>query len=187
MRKIAILIALGLGLATAGNFLSNPGFEEDLAIGWQSYVPTLYDTITRGTGYEPDPDYEAYVYKYSGGYTKLWQTIDINSVDSFSFSIKAKLYAYDNDADTLCWAAAAVIVSYLNSSGTVLGATRICRMTTPCDWRNTTTQHLIAAADTLWHTYSFGLRTELANLPGVVPSQVKKVSVALFDTCAHTC
>jgi hypothetical protein len=178
---------LGLGLATAGNFLSNPGFEEDLAVGWQSYIVSTSDTIKRGTGYEPDPDYEAYVYKYSGGYTKLWQTLDISSVDSFSFSIKAKLYAYDNNADAYCWGGAAVIIAYLNSSGTQLGATRVCRFTTPCPWSNTSTLHLIPAADTLWHTYSFNLRTELANLPGVVPSQVKKVTVALFDSCAHTC
>lgn len=188
MRRLTLVIGLCMGLAAAGNFLTNGNFEDDLSVGWQSYLSsTIYDTVMRGTDYEPDPDYEAYLFKSYGGYAELWQTIDITTVDSFAFSMKTKLYAYDNNADTLCWAAAAVVVSYMNSTGNVLGTTRICRSTAPCPWSNTSTNHLIPAVDTLWHTYSFNLRTELANLPGVVPGQVKKVQVALFDTCAHTC
>ena len=92
MRKLVLVIGLCIGLSAAGNFLVNHNFEEALSVGWQSYLTSAtYDSVMRGTGYEPDPDYEAYLTKSFGGYAKLWQAIDIMTVDSFSFSIKAKL------------------------------------------------------------------------------------------------
>jgi hypothetical protein len=79
------------------------------------------------------------------------------------------------------------MVYYQNTAGTTLGETRICRYSPPCPWASSNTVHLIPAADTLWHTYSFTLNSELANLPGVTPSQVRKVKICLLDTTYHSC
>jgi hypothetical protein len=191
MRKLVFaLFFIAISIGTAGNFLVNGNFEQDLSIGWTSYMgdPTYgYDTIIRGTDYEPDGDYEVYTLSQLGYVTRLYQTVDIPSTDNFTFAIKAKIDAFDNDADTLCWAAGAIVLYYQNAAGATLGETRICRYSTPCPWANTSTVHLIPAADTLWHNYSFTLNTELANLPGVTPTQVKKVMVCLLDTTYHSC
>ncbi len=191
MRKyLLVTLILPAALVFAGNFLTNGNFENDLSVGWTSYMAGAtygYDTIVRGTGYEPDADYEVYTLSTFGYVTRLYQTVDITTTSDFNFSIKAKVIGLDNDADTLCWGAGAVVVYYLNASGAVLGQTRICRFSPPCPWASSSTMHLIQAADTLWHSYSFVLNTELANLPGVTPSLVKKIQVCLLDTTAHTC
>ncbi len=191
MRKyLLVTLILPAVLVFAGNFLTNGNFENDLSVGWTSYMadPTYgYDTIARGTGYEPDADYEVYTLSTFGYLTQLYQTVDIPSTDNFTFSIKSKIVAFDNDYDTLCWAAGAIIVYYQNASGVTLGETRICQFSAPCPWAGSSTIHLIQVADTLWHTYSFVLNTELANLPGVTPSQVKKVQVCLYDQTYHSC
>jgi len=191
MRKSAlILFFTAASIASAGNFLVNGNFEQDLSVGWTSYKadPTYgYDTIIRGTGYENDPDYEVYTLSQFGYVTRLYQTADIPSTNDFTFSIKARINAYDNNADAYCWAASAVVLYYQNAAGATLGETRICRFSAPCPWVSTSTIHLIQAADTLWHNYSLTLNTELVNLPGVTPSQVKKVRVCLLDTTYHSC
>ena len=177
-----------VGLVSAGNWLINGDFEQDLSTGWTTTQGGSSITIDRATTYESDPDYEVRVEKGAGsGFATVSQTIDITTPGEFSFSIKAKLYAYDNNADTLTYAGTAVKIIYCNTSGTLLGETRICQFTAPCPWQNTSTCHLITVSDSLWHTYSFNLQTELGNLPGVNPANVKKVEVALYDTTAHTC
>lgn len=177
-----------LGVASAGNWLMNGDFEEELTTGWTVTQSGSSIYVDRATGYEPDPDYEARVEKGSGnGFVQVAQTIDITTPSEFTFSARAKLYAYDNNADTLTYAAAALRIIYLNASGTFLGETRICQFTAPCPWQNTATCHLIIASDSFWHNYSFNLQTELGNLPGVNPTAVKKVEVAFYDTTAHTC
>jgi hypothetical protein len=185
-KNFIIVMLLMIGLVSASTLLTNGDFEQDFSVGWQNSAPGYYDSLVRGSTYQPDPDMEAYVFHAYGGYFKLFQTVDIPSTD-LQFSIDASMSAYDNNADTLCWAAASVIVSYLNASNAVLGQTRICRYTTPCPWTSTSTLHLIPAADESWHTYSFSVVSELGNLPGVNPLLIKKVEVALYDTAAHTC
>ncbi len=189
MRKVLLLLPLALVAVFSQGLITNGTFEQDLSVGWISYMadPTYgYDTIIRGTEYEPDADYEVYTLSQFGYVTRLYQTVNIPSTNC-AFSAKAKIVAFDNEADTLCWSASAVVLYYQNSSGVTLGETRICRFSAPCPWQNSSTVHLIMASDTLWHTYSFGLSAELANLPGVVPSQVSKVQVCLLDTTYHSC
>jgi hypothetical protein len=182
----AMFFAAATG-ASAVELLTNGTFEQDLSIGWLTYTYGSLDTVTRGTGYEADPDYELCVYRdYGSGYCQASQTVDVSTTD-LAFSVKARLWAYDNDADTLCWAASAIQIFYLNLSDVVLGETRICYKTAPCPWSSNTTLHIINANDDLWHTYSFNINTELANLPGVTPSAVKKIRVAAYDTTAHSC
>ncbi len=177
-----------LGFLSAGNWLINGDFEEVLNTGWTATQGGSYTYIDRATTYEPDPDYEVRVEKGSGnGFARLSQTIDITTPSEFNFSAKIKLYAYDNNADTLTYGAAALMIIYRNSSGSFLGETRICQFTSPCPWQNTPTCHLITVEDSLWHNYSFNLQSELGNLPGVNPANVKKIEIALYDTTAHTC
>jgi hypothetical protein len=185
-KYLTISLVSLIGLASASTLLTNGDFEQEFSVGWQNSAPGYYDSLIRGSTYQPDPDMEAYMFHAYGGYFKLSQTVDIPATD-LQFSIDASMSAYDNNADTLCWAAAAVTISYLDESNAVLGQTRIGKYTTPCPWVSSNILHLIPVADESWHTYSFSITSELGNLPGVNPLLIKKVEVALFDTAAHTC
>lgn len=186
MNKLMILVCV-ISIGSGGVLLTNGDFEQTLTTGWQQQTSGSSITIDRQTTYDPDPNYEVQVYKGAGsGYARLLQEVAIPTTD-LEFSIAAKMYAFDNNADTLCWAGAAVIVSYKNAAGSVLGETRICQFTTPCPWTSSSTLHLIFVSDSLWHTYSFNVDDELLNLPGVNPANVASIEVALYDTTAHTC
>ena len=173
--------------ASAGALLTNGDFEQDLGVGWQQLSSGSNVTINRGTAYDPDPDYEVFLEKGTGsGYAKLMQIVSIPTTD-LEFAIDAKLYSYDNNEDTLCWAGAAVIVAYLDESGSLLGCTQICSHTEPCPWENSSTMHLMEIQDTMWHDFAFNIDYELDYLPGITPSEIAKIAVVLFDTTDHTC
>lgn len=188
MKNITISLAiLVISLSYSQGLITNGDFEQTLDIGWQRDSNGVNITINRATIYDPDPDYEAQVYKGAGtGFAELSQMVDIPSTDLL-FTCNAKIYAFDNDADTLTWAAAALIISYLDDGGATLGETRICNFSTPCPWLSTPTCHLIIAIDSFWHNYGFNIDDELANVPGVNPADVQKISIALYDTTLHTC
>lgn len=187
MKKITALIIILTGFSFASTLLENGAFEQDLSVGWQTFCIGALDTINRGTDYDPDPDYELYVRRdFGSGHCAVWQTVDIPSTE-ISFSVNAKLWAYDNDADTLCWAASAIRIIYLDQAGSVLGETRYFYKSQPCPWIGSPTLHLIEVTDNLWHAYSFDVAAELANLPGVTPSAIKRIQVEAYDTTAHTC
>ncbi len=181
MNRYMVLIFLLVGFVTAGNLLINADFEQDLSVGWQQSTLGIPYIITRNTALQGDPDYEVMVHKGSGsGYAMLYQTVDIPETD-IGFACTAALYGYDNTIGD--WAAAAVIISYMNASGTTLGETRICKYSdADCPWSDSPTIHLIVAADNNWHTYSFNIDEELNNLSGVNPLEVSKMQIALFDT-----
>ena len=185
MHKYLILFLVA-GICSASVLLTNGDFELALTNGWQMTEGGSYSTVDRSTAYDPDPDYEARARDQYGSYAKLWQTVDIPTTD-LEFAVNAKLYAYDNNEDTLCWAGAAVVISYLDGNGQSLGKTMICRFTTPCPWVNTSTCHLILASDTSWHSYAFNINSELSNLPGTNGADVKKIEVALYAATDHTC
>lgn len=185
MHKYIILFVL-VSLGSASVLLTNGDFELPLTTGWQQVEGGSYSEINRATTYDPDPDYEAYAKDQYGNYAKLWQTVNIPTTD-LEFAVNAKLYAYDNNQDTLCWAGAAITISYLDASGLLLGKTMICRYTTPCPWANSSTCHLIIAPNTNWNFYSFNINSELGNLPGVNPTDVEKIEVALYAKTDHTC
>jgi len=112
----------------------------------------------------------------------LYQTAEIPTID-IDFSVSAKLYAWDNHASA--WAGAAVVVWYLDASNVALGNTRICYRSSGCPWNNSSTCHVIPVYDSLWHDYSFNLEDELANIPEVLPGDVKKIKVVLVDSVIH--
>jgi len=179
-----LLIAGACSLGRAQQLLVNGDFELDISTGWSidsvEGMTPYYDTLDRDTSFNPDPGYEARVKKYDSAHAKLYQTVDVTTTN-LAFGINAKLYAEElNQATT--WAGAAIVLSYMNDSGAVLGETRICFKTIHCPWADGPTLHLIAAPDSNWIIYSFNVGDELANLPGVNPLEIAKVRVALFDT-----
>ncbi len=179
MKKYLIIVLVMAGFTSASILLVNGDFEQELTTGWLQATSGSNTTVNRATNYDPDPDYEAYVYKGSGdGYARLYQVVDIPTTD-LEFSINAKLYAYDNHSSA--WAAGAVVISYMNESNSILGETRIYRGSTGCTWTNSPTLHLITASDTNWNNYSFNIVDELVNLSGVNPSEIDKIEVALYS------
>jgi hypothetical protein len=183
MAKYVLVFLVFAGLIFADNLLTNGDFEQEINIGWQQSM-TAAGIIDRATTYDPDEDYEAKVYQYeSSGYTTLYQEIGILSVDlpATEFRCTAKMNAYSTVPSD--WAAAAVIVSYMNESSTILGETRITYKTVGCPWTNTSTLHVMSVGDVSWQDFSFNLNDELTmNLPGVNPAEVAKIRVALYDT-----
>ncbi|MBA7487032.1 hypothetical protein ES707_22594 [subsurface metagenome] len=178
IKKYLIMTLVMWGFVFAVPFLTNGNFEEPLTTGWFQTTSGGNTAILRNTNYDPDPDYEAYVYKGSGdGFTKLHQTVDIPTTD-LEFSVNAKLYA--SSTSSTCWAGAAVVISYLNDSDFLLGKTMLCARSYACPWIDTDTRHIIAVTDSLWHNYVFNVDNELVNLNGVNPSDIKKIQVALF-------
>ncbi|HEX7321159.1 MAG TPA: hypothetical protein VF399_12495 [bacterium] len=184
--KCFCTLTAALHICFSAVLLTNGDFERSFGTGWQIHALWAADSVSRCTWYDPDPDYEALVYTSNGGSPRLYQRVNI-PVTALDFSAILKLSADDNNADTLCWAAAALVISYVNQSGNVLGQTRIGQWTTPCPWQNSPVLHLVSVADTLWNAYSFSIDNELAQLPGVDPAQVRSIEIALFDTTAHTC
>lgn len=182
MRKYLILV-LAIGICFAQNYVMNGDFERELTDGWsQSYSGSKI--ITRGTGFDEDPDYELWCEKFGGqsGYAKCYQDVDVPST-SIEFAIKAKIYAWDNHSSA--WAGAGIILKYKNSSNQVLGETRICMRSTQCPWNNSSRCHIISVSDSMWHNYLFTLDEELANIPSVDPAEVAKVEVSAFNELYH--
>ncbi len=176
---------LFISISSAGALLTNGDFEEPLHIGWSLHIDDPmagYDTLDRDTSFHPDPDYEVKVKKFNLFYARLYQTVEIPATD-LAFSVYAKLYAYEHSPSQSYWAAASIVLSYLNSNDNLLGQTRICYKTPHCPWNNSDTVHLIVANDTLnWYTYSFNINDELTNLPGINPLEIAKINITMLDT-----
>lgn len=180
MKKYFITILALVGFAFASQFLINGDFEEPLTIGWLQSLYGSMGSINRDPGYDPDPDYEACVYKGTGdGFAKLYQTVGVPTTD-LEFSANAKMYA-ESDWAT-CWAGAAVVISYLNESDSLLGETMICYRSLACPWTNNDRRHIIAATDSLWHNYAFNIDDELVNLSGVNAANITRIEVSLLGT-----
>lgn len=173
-----LLVLIGISSA---DYIVNGNFEQPLTTGWRQRTWGSYCIIDQARNYDPDPDVEAYAYKGSSdGYSLLFQAVAVPSTD-LNFSANAKLYAYDNNASA--WAGASFRIAYMNTSGEILGETRICQMSPGCPWTSSRTFHLIMTSDTNWHNYAFNINSELANLPGVNSLEVSRIGVALFDSC----
>jgi hypothetical protein len=173
-----------IGIGAASNYIDNGDFEQPLSVGWVQTAAGGGTTINRGTTYDPDSDYEVYLYKATGttGYAQLWQIADVPT-GNLDVSLNAKLYAWDNHTDA--WAGAAVVIAYLDDANTQLGETRIANMSAGCPWANTADRHIIAIYDSLWHNYSFNIYDELANVPAVDPDEVAKIKITLDAQVVH--
>lgn len=180
MKTYLITILALASFTFASQFLTNGDFEEPLINGWQESKYGTNSLIDRDTGYDGDPDYEVFVYKGTGdGYVQLYQIVDVPTTD-LAFSVNAKLYAHSTSAS--CWAGAAVVISYLNESDSLLGETMICYRSYACPWTSTNTRHIIAVTDSLWNNYTLNIDDELLNLSGVNAADIARIQISLLTT-----
>ncbi len=162
----------------------NGRFEEDLASGWQVTLPDSGSTIIRDVSLDPDPDFEALVVKDGvTGHAGLGQVLPLHDLD-MRFSVRARMLT---DAGYVSWAAAGIMLTYIDEGGFVLGQTAICSVSRSCPWQNGPSFHLIEPWHDDWDTYSIHLAEELAtNLPGVNASAVHSLRIsveAILDDC----
>lgn len=181
---IPVFISIQAG---AQNLVINGDFEQSISTGWtQSSSGSV--TIDRSTSYDADGDYEGCANKnhvnFEDGYAQLYQIIDVAGTN-LEFSCKAKCEGYESTDYPQNWTAGAIIIGYLNSSGTTLGETRIYHHTNDCPWTNSSTTHLISVPNTNWNNYSFNLNDELSNLSGVNPASVSKIKISLYSYVKH--
>jgi hypothetical protein len=186
MQKILLASAFLLFLAgpvTADEFLVNGSFEQAFDVGWTDTVESSAGTFAferADTFGQPTPGFAAKVTKYLAKYASLRQTVDVPNLElSLSFDGRFKI----SGGSSTCWPVASLWIRYADANGLELGNTRICRSSVYSTWANSDTVHLIEIGDTTgaWHNYSINLKEELtANLPGVNPSDVAKVTVDLF-------
>lgn len=163
----------------AGEYVVNGAFEDPLSVGWSQRSQGSNVTITRGTGYDPDPDYEGYVRKGSGsGNAELYQIFAIATTE-MEFSANLKLNAYDTGSSD--WAGAALIITYLDMNEVALGATYIAMQSSAHQWVNSDTKHVYAAPNTDWNYYSFNIDDEFGYLSGVNKDDVAKLKVSLYS------
>ena len=181
LRVVAFVSAVAT-VCTAKDLLINGDFEQDLGIGWtQSAHPVTNSTIDRDTVYNPDPDYEAGIYRFDSYYAKLAQEVAVPDLN-LAFSYSTRLTARDLGAWAGYWAAASICLTYKDAVGDQHGQTYITFKTPNCPWTNTPVQHLIVLSDSGWHTGSLNIASELANLPGVNPAAITSIEVAALDT-----
>jgi hypothetical protein len=162
--------------AGALELLTNGDFEEPLSPAWEEMISGTTASITRAQHYDPDADYEVYLYKWTGnGEARLSQTVAIPGLD-VEFSATAKLFA---TATSSAWAGAALLISYLDASDVVLGETCICARSIYCPWTSSPTFHVIDAVPSQWTEYQVKIDEELENLPGVEASRIRQLRITL--------
>lgn len=178
--KWLLTIALIIGCAAGQELLVNGDFEQELTVGW-TYTDSGAGThqALRGTEYQPDPDYESWVYQYDNpGWTKLSQRVDVPGV-ALELSFWARFS--ESGGTSTCWPAACVRVCYYDRADSLLGETRYF-YSTYADWTPTPTLSLYRITDPDWNQYHLNIAEELAaNLPGVDPDAVARVEVALWS------
>ena len=180
---LSLILAMAITLpATALELVTNGDFEQVLGPEWQQSITTP-GAIQRAINFDMDEDYEIYAYKGTGnGEVLLSQTTAIPGVD-IQFSAEAKFNAV---ATSTAWAAAALVIGYMDEDGALLGETSICARSYYCPWVSTPTFHLIDAAMGVWDTHGFHIGDELENLPGINPLAVRRLRVTIL-THAYDC
>jgi hypothetical protein len=184
MRKLVLISVLLLAAFAFGQeLLVNGDFEQDLAVGWTRIDSgTVTHEVARDVGYEPDPDYEAYVYTYDNpGSTILIQTVEVPS-SLLELSFRAAFA--ESAGSSTCWPAACVSVFYYNATDALLGESKYY-YSTYANWTSSPTLSLHQVTDPAWTQYSLNIEQELAtNLTGVDPAQISKVGVAMVAYCS---
>lgn len=177
---IMLFVPFVLGSGLSQELLLNGGFEQELSIGW-IYADSGLGThqVLRGTEYQPDPDYEVWVYQYDNpGWTRLSQRVEVPGV-ALELSFWAKFN--ESGGSSTCWPAACFQVCYYNANDSLLGETRYY-YSTYANWTPTPTLSLYQITNPDWNRYQLKIADELtANLPGVNANDVAKVEVALWS------
>lgn len=164
--------------------LVNGDFEQDLTVGWTKMTTgfSYSDAVDRENDLDADANYELILEKVSAGDIKLFQKVDISSTN-LNFSVNVKLSALEYNTNASYWAAAAICLQYLDKNEGLLGETRIIYKSPHCPWKNSSTVHLIEAANSdSWQNYYFNLNKELKNVSGIKPAEIKKIQVMFLAT-----
>ena len=183
MRKLVLLAPLLLLSAGFGQeLLVNGDFEQELTVGW-TYTDSGYGThwAVRDPGYQPDPDNECQTYQYDNpGWARLEQVVDApGTVLELSFWASFA----ESAGTSTCWPAACFCVTYYDAAMTPLGETRYF-YSTYANWTPSGTLSLYRVTDPNWAHYTLNVAEEIGNnLPGVNPSDVARVGVALLSYC----
>lgn len=179
MRRIVVLACLALSVGLAQELLVNGGFEQDLSTGWTQASNGGTPFFDRSADYEPDPDYEAQAYLYSGsGWLRLSQMVAApHTVLDLSFRASFQL----GGGSSSCWPVGAFSVGYYDAGNTLLGETRFYYHNSYCDWVAGPTLSLHNVDNPGWMLYTLNLADELSeHLPGVDPDAVARVQVGPY-------
>ncbi len=172
---LAALLPLIAPAVPASNLVVNGDFESPLEPAWTATCSGNC-TIERATGLDPDPDYEARAALDGAGYARLLQIVEVpDSEVEFSASLRFHVFATGE-----AWAAAAIVISYLDETQQFLGETRLGAWTRECPWENSSTTHLISLPVDLWTSWTLDINQELAALPSVDPLAVRFLRVGLY-------
>jgi hypothetical protein len=181
MRSAVISLAALVGLASA-NLLVNGDFEQPIDVGWDTIAVNSAggDTFTwTDTLGQPSPGHAVAVRKYLAEYASMSQTVDIPGVNlTLTFDARLEI----GGGSSTCWPVAALVVRYLDSSGTSLGNTMLYLHDQYCTWVASDTQSLIdITTPGVWTSFSLDIADELSkHLPGIAAASVKKLTVDLY-------
>ncbi|MGQ9708464.1 MAG: hypothetical protein ACUVUR_06270 [bacterium] len=179
--RLCLVLLLLAGYGLNQELLINGDFEQELSVGW-TYSDSGLGThqALRDTIYQPDPDYEAWVYQYDNpGWTRLSQMVEVLSV-SLNLSFWAKFS--ERGGSSTCWPAACFQVCYYDRNNNRLGETRYY-YSTYANWVPTPTLSLYRITNPDWNLYELNIEEEISNnLPGVNPDSVAKVEAALWSS-----
>jgi hypothetical protein len=181
MKKcLVLLLPMLLALGYGQELLVNGDFEQPITTGWvQTQGGVGTQTTDRSTDYQPDPDYEASSYQYSGaGWTKLGQMVNVPRSDLLlSFWASFQL----GPSSSSCWPVGSIVAGYYDSGGNLMGETYYYYHDVNCLWTPSATLSLINVSDPNWAQYTLYVRDEIIqHLPGVNPDFVTKVEVGLY-------
>jgi hypothetical protein len=178
LRQTLLLMLLALTPVQGQELVRNGDFEDSLRNWTVEYDTTAgFWQVLRSPDFDQDPDNEVLVYKGLMYHCRLSQTVNVPTTQ-LRFAGSSLFYT-NVGANEGYYAYATIILQYEDASGTVLGRTMIVKKTPYCDLQNSSTQHLIEVTDETWHDYEFLVSTELDNLPGINPAQVRRITIVL--------
>lgn len=185
-RWISLFVLAGLSIGSSGalELARNGGFEEPFGLeGWRPCLSGSTAVVDRAIGHDPDPDYEVRLSQGTNtGYARLDQFVDIPG-PATQLTFRAKIQVA---ATSSAWAAAGLVVAYLDPRGFTLAETRICASTRYCPWADSPTLHLISVAGEEWQTFALDLAEDLTHFPGVDPEGIRRVRLSLLAQ-AYNC
>lgn len=180
LKVLPLIFLIPLSLGFSQELLLNGNFEQEPSVGWVQ-TDSGYGThqVVWDTIYQPDPDYEVFVYQYDNpGWTRLSQRVEVPGI-ALQLSFWAK-FANSGGTST-CWPAACFQIRYYDADTNLLGETRYY-YSQYANWVPSPTLSLYQITNPDWTRYELNIADELtANLPGVNPSDIVFVEVALWS------
>ncbi len=164
--------------ADALELVVNGGFEQPWGAGdWQPCQSGPASVLERATDLDPDPDFEARLSCGTGtGYTRLDQTVHIPG-PATQLTFRARMSV---DATSSAWAAAGLVIAYLDQRGFTQAETRVYTATRYCPWVDSPTLHLLPIGGEVWQSYVIDIAEDLTHFPGMDPEAVQQVRISLL-------